>query len=302
LAEPAYGRLGLCSRECGFLAMVASTDPPSRGWTAPSFADAQRWREISVPAFRHVNEVLLRAAQLRPGLRVLDLACGAGAPAFDVASRVGPTGQVVATDISESALDLGRQLARARNAPNVEFQVADASALPFPDLSFDRVTCRFGVMYFPDLPQALRETFRVLRPSGRLAWLAWGPIEQPYFEATALTVFRHSGLKSLPPEALQPFRFGSGGILSRALESAGFLDVKETLHEVPLRWPTTPEVLTEYWWGQIAPPFQPVVDRLTPRQKEEAIAETTAEFQRSFVDGQVQLTAKVILVTGVRRS
>jgi len=70
-------------------------------------------------------------------------------------------------------LSLAREYAQAEGLANAEFRAADAGTLPFEDGSFDRVTSGFGAMYFPDLSRALAETFRVLRPGGRLTWLAW---------------------------------------------------------------------------------------------------------------------------------
>src|SRR2546428_1327239 len=200
---------------------VSKAGPESEWGSDSRIAAVRRWHEKSVASRHDQSVLLLDGADLRPGLRVLDLACGAGTPALAEARRVGPRGNVVGTDTSEAMLSLAREYAQEEGLANAEFRVADAGALPFEDGSFDRVTSGFGAMYFPDLSRALAETFRVLRPGGRLAWLVWGPFDQPFYRATAQIAMRHVGISELPPEAAQPFCFSGGGILQRAVEGAG---------------------------------------------------------------------------------
>ena len=90
----------------------------------------------------------------------------------------------------QAPLEVARARARQRGLDNVEYLQGDVHALPFADGSFDRVTSRLGVMFFADLAKALGELHRVLKPGGKIALLAWGAIEQPYFESTIGTVRR----------------------------------------------------------------------------------------------------------------
>lgn len=246
-------------------------------------------------------ELLLDGADLRPGLRVLDLACGAGTPALLEARRVGPRGSVLGVDMSETSLSLAREYAQAEGLANVEFRAADAGALPSEDEGVDRVTSAFGPMYFPDLPRALAESYRVLRPGGRLAWLVWGPFDQPYFRATAQVAMRHAGVTEVPPEAAQPFCFGGGGILKRAVGAAGFEPVRETSHDVLAPWPGPPEEACEMFYGG-APPFQGILDRLDADSRQRAMAESADRLRQFYSEGRVRVPQSVILVTGVRPS
>ncbi len=117
-------------------------------------------------------------ANLRPGQRVLDIAGGTGDLALAFAKRVGPTGQVVHTDINETMLRTGRD--RLIDAgvvlPTV---VCDAERLPFPDASFDRVSVAFGLRNMTHKSEALKEMARVLRPSGKLLVLEFSRVAQP---------------------------------------------------------------------------------------------------------------------------
>ncbi|HEX2174108.1 MAG TPA: class I SAM-dependent methyltransferase, partial [Dehalococcoidia bacterium] len=108
--------------------------------------------------------LLAQVAPINTG-RALDLACGAGYPTIDLADRLGPGVEVVGVDTAEEALNVAREAAGDR--PNVRFEVADASALPFPDATFALVTCNLGLHLFEDQSTALRECRRVLAPGGQ---------------------------------------------------------------------------------------------------------------------------------------
>lgn len=111
---------------------------------------------------------------LSPGARVLDVACGTGTSALAAAETVGPKGQVVAVDLAENMLQLGRAKASARRLNNIEFRVADMTALGYPDGHFDAVICVFGVFFVPDMKALVAELWRMVKPLGKLAITTWG--------------------------------------------------------------------------------------------------------------------------------
>jgi demethylmenaquinone methyltransferase/2-methoxy-6-polyprenyl-1,4-benzoquinol methylase len=107
-------------------------------------------------------------AALAPGGRALDVATGTGDLAIELASRVGPTGEVVAVDFSERMLELARE--KAKGLP-IRFEVANALELPYGDDEFDAATVGFGARNFSDLERGLREMARVVRPGGAVVVL-----------------------------------------------------------------------------------------------------------------------------------
>src|SRR6185312_1852050 len=113
-------------------------------------------------------------AQLQPGARALDVACGTGDLALELAGRVGPGGEIVACDFSEQMLELARVKAAARAAdPQAPIRVewANALELPYADDEFAAATVGFGARNFSDLDQGLREMARVVRPGGHVVVL-----------------------------------------------------------------------------------------------------------------------------------
>jgi SAM-dependent methyltransferase len=271
-------------------------------WTGEKTVAGWRKWHAHIAAFtRGATEAILEAAQLRPGLRVLDLASGVGDPALSIAAQVAPSGRVSATDLGPGMISLAEELARKQGIANIEFREANAESLPFADASYDVLTCRFGIMFFPDLAKALGECFRVLKPGGRVAFVAWGIKEQPFFTTTAGVLLKHVPVPPPPPDPDAPnlFMFGERGRLRRALESAGFRDVHEEDRIVPGRWAGS---LEEYWqqFSEIAAPFRPLVEQLTPLKKAAAVVEILAALRKFWNGKELILPLEIVIGTGIR--
>jgi ubiquinone/menaquinone biosynthesis C-methylase UbiE len=121
-----------------------------------------------LPGVTAWKSVITASLRLQPGTQVLDIGCGMGADAFELAARIGPDGLVTGVDFSETLIAEATRRAAARNIPAV-FEVGDAQALRFPDSTFDAVRTERMLMHVPNAKQALSEMARVLRPGGRMA-------------------------------------------------------------------------------------------------------------------------------------
>ena len=120
------------------------------------------------PGVINWKSALVDSLRLHPGMRVLDIGCGIGADAFDLASKVGPNGLVTGVDFSETLIAEAIRRSAGRNL-SVTFEVGDAQALRFPDHAFDAVRTERMLMHVPNPQQALSQMARVLRPGGRMA-------------------------------------------------------------------------------------------------------------------------------------
>jgi SAM-dependent methyltransferase len=269
-----------------------------RDWTDVATIEAwRRWREPFAVQTEALTSALLDAAEIEQGQRVLDLASGAGEPALTLARRVGPSGRVVATDLSPGWLAIIEDAALSECLGNIELSVADAHALPFADASFDRVTSRLGVMFFADLQRALAECRRVLVPDGRIAFLVWGEGEKnAFFAATMRALAARVELPIPAPGAPGPLRFAAEGSLARELEQAGFREIDERRMVVPLPWPGPPEQLWQHF-REIVAPLRPVIDGLTPADRDAVAAEVIATYAAAYDGTRVELTAEVVVVT-----
>jgi SAM-dependent methyltransferase len=258
---------------------------------------AEKWKAKSAAMGRDVTEALVNYAQPQAGMKVLDLASGTGEPAITLASRIGAAGHVTALDLSADLLAIAAERARQRDFTNVTTQQADAQHLPFANNQFDLATCRFGVMFFPDVERALRDLHRVLRPGARACFAAWGSEDQPYFSTSIGIVHRRVGGPLLAPDGPDPFRFARSGSLSEALKKSGFTHVQEEKRTVPWTWPGSVE---EVWEQQqaVATPFLPLLKRVPPETWPEINAEIHAAIRKYEDAGAIKFGADIVLASG----
>jgi ubiquinone/menaquinone biosynthesis C-methylase UbiE len=278
--------------------MAGSSD--TSGWNSFGRANAsQKWRRQSAAMGNDMTRAIVEAAQVRPGMRVLDIACGTGEPAISLAARLAGNGEVTGVDLAVAPLTIAEERAAQRGLTNVNFQQADAHHLAFSDNSFDCITSRLGVMFFSDLPRALSEMHRVLKPGGRTTLLVWGPMNQPYFQTTIGTVLRVLHTAVVPGSGRRMFALGREGVLSRGLRQAGFLQTEEQLVTVPWTWLGTPEEVWEYF-QEVAVPFASFLQSI-PRERQRDIDAEVLEAIRLYYDGsRINFTATVNIVVAVK--
>ncbi len=182
---------------------------------------AQAWVEVCELLDLQLSPLGMRAIDaLGPALgdMVVDIGCGAGQSTLQLAGRVGAVGRVVGVDIAAPLLDLARH--RAADLPQVSFLQADAQCLDLPDQSADGIYSRFGVMAFADSQAAFGNFRRVLKPSGRLAFVCWRALEANELDFMPLQA---TGLEAMADWT--PFSFADAEFLRTMLSAAGFDDI-----------------------------------------------------------------------------
>ena len=246
-----------------------------------------------------LTELIVREADVQPNMRVLDVACGTGEPAISIATQLNGTGEVVAADISESPLKIGQERAQQRGLNNIRFQIANVHELSFEDARFDRVTSRLGLMFFSDLPKALREIHRVLRPGGKFAAVGWGPMQQPYFETTIGTILKLNPQLELPKSGAAMFKFGETGTLTRELKAAGFAEATDELREVDWTWHGTPQDVWEYFQA-VTIPFSPLIQAVPSERRAEIDSAVIASIANHAEGDRIPFRGKFVLAKATR--
>lgn len=195
---------------------------------------ADAWHESARyirPWLRRPTDAMIAMAGVRPGQRVLDVAAGAGDQTLDVAAQVGPSGYVLATDISGEMLAEARRNALTAGYEHVDVRVCNGEHLEIGDRQFDAVVCRLGLMFFQNPLQGLREMARVLKPGGGVCTLVFaGPRNNPCITTILSTVFQHIG--SPPGDPYQPgglLSLGRPGLADELFRQAGFDQIATTI-------------------------------------------------------------------------
>jgi ubiquinone/menaquinone biosynthesis C-methylase UbiE len=258
----------------------------------------QKWNHKFVIQTRAATELVVHGSELALGMKVLDLASGTGEPALSLAQSVGVLGRIIATDMVPEMIEAARQNAAAMGLANMEFRVVDAESLPFSDGEFDRVTSRFGLMFFPDIPKAMSEIRRVLKPGGRFCFLVWATLEEnPFFLVSLAPFLKRVKLPPPPPDAPHIFRFADQTKLETVLQSAGFRDVSVKKYHVTFPWPGSAE---ESWAAtrELAAPFKKLIEAL-PLEHTDAVIREVLDGLRSFESGgSINLPATVNIAVG----
>lgn len=133
---------------------------------------------LSVGIHHQWRRKLVRLAEVKPGMAVLDCATGTGDLAIEFKKVVGPAGQVIGTDFCEDMMLTAPVKAQEKNL-EIKYQTADVMNLPFPDAQFDRVSISFGIRNVQDPKKAIREMARVTKPGGQILILEFGQMKTP---------------------------------------------------------------------------------------------------------------------------
>jgi ubiquinone/menaquinone biosynthesis C-methylase UbiE len=202
------------------------SDEQKKTWDKASHS-WKKWNEFTMNFLKPMSDAIIKALSIKNNDVVLDIASGTGEPAFSIAA-IAKNGAVYATDLSEEMLSIARNYADERDINNIEFKVADVSNLPFKNNFFDKISCRMGFMFFPDMQLAANEMFRVCRDAGKVAICVWDSPENNDW-STTLTKVLSNHIDIPQPSLDEPgmFRCVKPGLVKKIFENAGFKNAKE---------------------------------------------------------------------------
>jgi ubiquinone/menaquinone biosynthesis C-methylase UbiE len=231
-----------------------------------------RRAELQGPA----TELMFDLAGVRTGGRVLDVAAGTGDQTLMAAERVGPTGYVLATDISASMLKLATDAAQEAGFTNVETRVMDAENIDLDADSFDAVICQLGLFLFPNPVNVLRGMRRVVRPGGKVAALVFSTAGKNPYQGITLGIARRFGSAPLPL-----FSLSETDVLENNFRESGLRDVTVRALSFRRHFSSIAEMIrrlkeTAFLRGPI--------EKLGEAQREQAWAEIERELSR--LEGQ----------------
>ena len=208
-------------------AVVESNDPFTAFWNDVMVPKFERFRDIMLDGLSYHSRVPLERLALPAGTRALDVGCGWGDTAIEIARKVGPTGKVLGLDCCDAFLEKGRRDAAAAGLANVRFVAADVQTYRY-EREFDFCFSRFGMMFFASPVAAMRNVRSALVPGATLMFITWRALDDNPWVAIPKAV----ALRFLPPPGSNartcgpgPFSMADPDVVRAQLATAGFTDV-----------------------------------------------------------------------------
>lgn len=235
------------------------------------------------------DEAILDAVGTRPGISLLDVACG---PGWLSAAAVRRGATVTALDFADDMIAIAR-----RRCPQADIHNADAEELPFETGRFDAVVCSLGILHLPHPERAVAEAFRVLRRGGRYAFTCWTPpARNPFMGLVLGSVQKHGNMNVNLPASPPLFRFGDPPECEQVLAAAGFTSISVT--EVPMVWPfAKPDDVVPAVLASTAR-VGPLLERQVPEQRRNIESAITEGARKYATDRGVEIPSAVVLAVG----
>ncbi|HSD05035.1 MAG TPA: class I SAM-dependent methyltransferase [Nitrosopumilaceae archaeon] len=251
------------------------------------------WASKNTGPFKSTS-ILVKTSKIKKGDRVLDLACGTGAVTKKISSRIGPSGKVVGIDISSGPVKIAKKWNVRKN---VKFVIADVEKMRFSE-EFDSVTCQYGLMFFPNVQIALRNTRRVLKNGGRITVAVHGSKKTaPYFSCISNAILKFIP-DFIPPGSPTVHRFGTKNLLKKEFVNAGFKKIK--IHELNFEY--KPGTFEDYWSDYITNLSTPLKEKLKSLDANQFIImkkmmkKNTERFTKK---GKIVFPWKVLILTAI---
>ncbi len=266
----------------------ATWDKFSPGW--------KKWDEFTMNFLKPMGDEIIKYVQLKKTDTVLDVATGTGEPGLTIAAMV-PQGKVVGQDLSDGMLSVAKEYSQQRHLKNYETVSCDISKLPFPDKSFDVVSCRMGFMFFPDVQQAANEMVRVLKPGGRLATSVWGgPPKNEWITSMMSTIGKNMEMPVPPPGAPGMFRCAQPGLIAEVLRKAGLKNVSESEVTGMVDYNS----VDHYWqmMNEVAAPVVSAMSKADDKTKQKIKEDLTSLLNGKMSKGSLSLIYSSIIIKG----
>lgn len=282
---------------------VEGTNEYVEFWNDVLVEKFERFRNILMTGLSLHSRVPLESLRLAEGSRVLDVGCGWGDTAIELAKRVGPTGAVMGLDCCDVFLERGRTEAEAAGLKNIRFVVADVERYPF-EADFDFCFSRFGMMFFANPVAAMRNVHRALKPGGRLMFITWRKLEDNPW----LGMPKEVTLRFLPPPGEDartcgpgPFSMANPDVVTAQLKAAGFDDIGFERTDGPVMVGDSAEQAMQFQLalGPAGEIFREAGEAAEAR-RDEIEAALRTELGRYEQDGQVTMPSSSWTITARR--
>lgn len=274
--------------------LQAISDEQKERWNKVSNS-WKKWQELTMNLLKPMGDAIIKALDIKSNDVVLDIASGTGEPAFSIAA-IARNGEVYATDLSEDMLSIARSYADEHDINNIEFKVADVSSLPFKDNFFDKVSCRMGFMFFPDMQLATNEIFRVCKNAAKVAICVWAsPENNDWHTLMTKVLSKHIELPQTAEDAPGMFRCAKPELMKKLFENAGFKNVKEETVSGKIDF-GTPE---NYWLNrtEMSESTVSAISKIDDATRKKIKDELIAECNKKLTNGKLILDYGALVIS-----
>ncbi|HKI79335.1 MAG TPA: class I SAM-dependent methyltransferase [Ignavibacteriaceae bacterium] len=235
---------------------------------------AENYQKYFVPVIgKPIAADLISVANIKPGEKIIDIACGTGVAAFLAKEKTGKDGMVAGVDVNPGMLGVARSITPENIS--IDWYESPADNIPLDDNTFDVALSSLSLQFFPDKPAALKEIYRVLKPGGRLAFIVPGPT--PIFVETDETFSKHLG-KEAAGFIRAVFSLNDHSEINDMIKDTGFKDVSVRSEKKDLHLPPPQDFLWQYMTSTPLSSFIEKMDKETYATMESEVVEKWQPF------------------------
>lgn len=255
-----------------------------------------KWDSLTMDISKPAGDAMIHSLNLKGDENVLDIACGTGEPGLTMAGML-KKGKVTGIDQAEGMLAIAKAKADRLGVKNYETRMGEVSRLPFPNDTFDAVTCRYGFMFFPDMEVVASEIYRVLSPGGKMVIAVWDkPEKNPWVTLIMGTIIEKLGVT--PPPSSEPgmFRCADKRMMTALLQKSGFINVSGNIVAEKLNIGTA----KNYWnfMTEVGAAIVVALNKATPGQREEIENEVIRKTKNRYPEHHIAIEAASLVMYG----
>jgi ubiquinone/menaquinone biosynthesis C-methylase UbiE len=255
----------------------------------------KKWDELTMEFLKPAGDEIIRILNPSGSDMILDVAAGTGEPGLSIAGMLNG-GKVMITDLAEGMLEVAAEKAANKGITNIETLVCDVSEMPFEDNTFDKISCRMGFMFFPDMDLAALEMTRVLKPGGKIATSVWDKPDKNYWVMATINAI-DANIPHDPPPQGSPglFRCADPGLMRKVLNQAGLVNVniKEITGFMDMG------TIDNYWemMTEIAAPVVAALNQADSETREKVKNDVFASLNKLYPDGHVVYNTAMLIIS-----
>ncbi len=256
----------------------------------------KKWDDFTMNFLKPMGDRIIDALKIKEDDNVLDIACGTGEPGLTIAS-LAHKGKVTGTDLADQMLVIAMENAEHKQLKNYSTNTCDVCELPYGDNHFDKISCRMGFMFFPDMQLASHEMFRVLKSGGLMATSVWTTGDKNEWVTNVMGVI-NKNMQLPPPPAGAPgmFRCGTPGFIKSILENSGFKNIQEQTVSGKVLYAD----FEEMWqmMNEVAAPVVGALSKADEAMKQKIKSEAAKQSEQYKTDKGLELNYESLVISG----